>query len=540
MFDCLEFAEKTIFIALCTTNNNIFFPMIFSQLSEIKNINQNLENFALIETNKNDFNLYSFSLLNYFLNPTLIQKCEFEYYKLNNGIILQMFYEYLNINTALQLKNNINYESKYCIIFGGTGCIGLTFASVILKLFSSINILIVSRHATSKANNLKQLMPSAEFFDVDISDSLQVDLFFSKIKKIKKCEFIILCAGISPNVKIFKEKKNINVFQAKLFGTLNIINSLKKNNLQVNTFIFNSSLTAINGLPYFGDYSAANIFLDSITNSSKELFNFSHNITSLQWPAWSESKMYQESELFKNKFISQNSINNLMASKIIEKIIYEKINGVIAVAKINPIKIRDLLKIRNKINTKKEIEHINLINSDLDLKTIVLNAWKECLPKYKDFNTCKDFFKLGGNSLNGIQLIWKIEKALNLPSLKISIDWLFNNSNFDNFYNKIKTEVTLLKKTELNSSNDIKIINEIINIPLSLPQEQMWILWNLTKNNDKQCSLYNIVFEIVLTGADLCLNSVVLALRCLFAKQTIFRTIFIQSNDLIPYQEVNL
>lgn len=546
-FNSIELSEYSIFIALSTSTDNIFFPMIFSQLSDLKNFKQNLKNFAIIETNENDLNLYFISLFNYFLNINIIQ-CEFNYYKLKGGIILQMFYEFLNMNIVshLKIENKIlQQDSKYCIIFGGTGCIGLTFASVLQKLYKDINIIFVSRHATSKANKLKQLLPSAEFFDVDISDPLKIDLFFYQIKKVKKCEFIILCAGILPNLETNnEEKQNNNIFQTKLFGTLNIFNTLKKNNLKVNKFIFNSSLTAINGLPYFGNYAAANIFLDSITNLSNKLLNYSYDIVSIQWPAWSQSKMYQESKLFKNKFITQNSIDNSTAAKIIKKIIKEKINGVIAVAKINPVIIRDLLIIKHEISNQKEIEQINFKNNELDLETILIKAWKECLPKYKNLNdvkSSKDFFALGGNSLNGIQLIWKIEKALKLPSLKISIDWLFNNSKFDDFYKKIKTEIGLLNSTKLCISNNIKIINEKKNIPLSLSQEQMWILWNVTKGNDKQCSLYNIIFEIALTGPDLCINSVALTLRCLVAEQTTLRTKFIQSyNDLYAYQEVIL
>lgn len=522
--------------------------MIFAQLSEIKNVNPNLKRIAVVEAIKNDIHLHISSLLIYFLNKNSkeVSQCEFEYYKLRNGMLLQMFYEFqLNLNSATHLKteNKISsQDSKYCIIFGGTGCIGLTFVSVIQKLYANINIIFVSRHATSKSKDLKTLLPSADFFDVDISDPLQIDLFFHQVKKIKKCEFFVFCAGIPPSSEPF-DNKEYNVFQAKLYGTLNILNTLKKINLQVNSFIFNSSLTAINGLPGARNYAAANMFLDSMVKSSKKLLNYSYNIVSIQWPAWSQSKMFRNSKLFENKFITNNAIDNQTAATIIEKIIYENLNGVIAIAKTNPLKIRNLLQIKKNINDddQKIIEQINR-DKNLDLRTILMKLWLQCLPKTKfsnEITNLEDFFALGGNSLNGIQLVWRIEKALKIPSFKISIDWLFNYPKFENFYEKIKAEVMLFNSKQSNSLNDIPMINKETNIPLSLPQEQMWILWNLIKENNTQSLLYNIVFEIILNGSDLCIKTIALSLRKLFAEQTALRTIFVKTNNsLYPSQEV--
>uniref|UniRef100_A0AC34GRA8 Oleoyl-[acyl-carrier-protein] hydrolase n=1 Tax=Panagrolaimus sp. ES5 TaxID=591445 RepID=A0AC34GRA8_9BILA len=131
---------------------------------------------------------------------------------------------------------------------------------------------------------------------------------------------------------------------------------------------------------------------------------------------------------------------------------------------------------------KKAMEE-NAVAED-DIKSHLLILWKECLATSDSINEKSDFFSLGGNSLNGVQLCWRIEEELKIPA---NVSTLFEFPIFIDFYQQLLQQ----QNSEITTSL-IPVENfEGQKFPLSLSQEQMFLLYHLEPGNH-----YNIVFSI--------------------------------------------
>uniref|UniRef100_A0A914P5X6 Fatty acid synthase n=1 Tax=Panagrolaimus davidi TaxID=227884 RepID=A0A914P5X6_9BILA len=156
-------------------------------------------------------------------------------------------------------------------------------------------------------------------------------------------------------------------------------------------------------------------------------------------------------------------------------------------------------------------------NVNDDIKAHLLKLWKECLATSTSITDESDFFSLGGNSLNGVQLCWRIEEELKI-STNVSI--LFDFPIFIDFYQQI-----LQQQNTSESASFIPIENpEGQKFPLSLQQEQMFLLYHLEPGIH-----YNIVFSIKFTEIEsnsFNKKAANLALLELIERQSCLRSVF--------------
>lgn len=143
-----------------------------------------------------------------------------------------------------------------------------------------------------------------------------------------------------------------------------------------------------------------------------------------------------------------------------------------------------------------------------------------------------DFFKLGGNSLNGLQLTWKMQAEL---SASVQVNALFDHPVFSDFAAFVEQELSRAADTSSAAVNEpIVATRKMDATPLSYPQEHMFLLDKLVENP----SDYNIVFQLEF-GSTLNTKAAAWALHAMVGRQASLRTVFRSADDRVGvYQEV--
>ncbi|VDO73976.1 unnamed protein product, partial [Onchocerca flexuosa] len=277
-------------------------------------------------------------------------------------------------------------------------------------------------------------------YDVDVTKEDDVRQFLMQIMLQHRRINVIIHAAAAKidNTKFEKSFDEIEfVLQPKIRGIRNIIDALCQNNINVRNLILNSSMNGLFGLPGNNDYATSNIFLDACCR--RNLRNI-HNVTTIQWTGWKASKMFNYYWMKEKK--SQNPVANLIieyslsvpeAERMIWKCLHEQ--GLIAVSNVSPNDIaREIYKLNFTINRKftnipdEDFESKIETNSN-DLRNIIAKIWMNYLG-VEQLTDQDDFFQLGGHSLNGMQIIWEINRMMRI---NCKLDDLFKNSQFENF-----------------------------------------------------------------------------------------------------------
>ncbi|CAG9531490.1 unnamed protein product [Cercopithifilaria johnstoni] len=458
-------------------------------------------------------------------------------------------------------KNDCLIRSADVVVIFGFGNIGQSFITVLCQNFDFLTICIASpnatRHFLELHNTINQWKSSRKFrmsekvdvtnnqhailaYDVDITNEEQVQHFLNQIMLQHGQINVIIhaAAGKIDSTKFEKSFDQIQfVLQPKIRGIRNIIDTLRKNDISIHSLILNSSLNTLFGLPGNNDYAASNIFLDACCSRS---FHNIQNITTIQWTGWKDSNMLSSYANKENK--SQNPVTNFIieyslsvkeAERMIWKCLHQR--GLIAVSSVSPNDIVHEIRKLNFTASDKfatiPVQENSMGKNCSDLRNIVAQIWMDYLGvehvTYHD-----DFFQLGGHSLNGMQIVWEINRIMQIDC---KLDDLFRNSQFENFLKFLQKLIINRKDRKfpynLESYKILDNTGKLKRIPLSYPQENMYILRQL-----QHPTLYNISFLLTFQES-LCIKSLRKALLFLIARQTSLRTAFSVSNNAC-YQEI--
>ncbi|EJD75257.1 hypothetical protein LOAG_17563 [Loa loa] len=465
-------------------------------------------------------------------------------------------------------ENDCLVQSADVVVIFGFGNIGQSFVTVLCQNFDFLTIYLVSpnatRHFQQFQNKINQWKTSRKFkmsekvnitnvpvtdvindqhtihaYDVDITKKEDIQHLLTQIMSQHGRINVIIHAAAG-KIDSTKFEKNFNeiqsIFQPKIRGIRNIIDTLHGNNIHIRSLILNSSMNALFGLPGNTDYAASNIFLDACC--CRRNFRNIQNITTIQWTGWKDSNMLGYYMNKENK--SQNPVTDLIieyslsleeAGQMIWKCFHER--GLIAVSSVSPNDIiREIRKLNFMTSRKFGIipEQEKTVEKNCnDLRNIIAKIWMDNLG-VEQVTYHDDFFQLGGHSLNGMQIIWEINRML---QINCKLDDLFQNSKFENFLKFLQKFV--IKEGEEKFNLEIfKIIDstgKLKRIPLSYPQENMYILRQL-----QHPTLYNVCFLLTFQGL-ICIKSLRKALLFLIARQTSLRTALSVLNDSC-YQEI--
>ncbi len=314
-----------------------------------------------------------------------------------------------------------------------TGCFGFVAQHLIRKLLTHNNkvIGIYNRKYQLEIFNNNDYIKKKKYFIVkgDIRDKI----FINKLFKSNKFHFCYHLAAIS---QVLDSNKNpLETFDVNLFGTINILESIRNNSIRTKV-IFSSSDKVYGDnkdLPYtentslnaINPYDASKASADIISRTYANTFNLQICVTRFV-------NIYGPGDVNWNRLIP-GTIKNIISNKkpLIRSngkflrdylFIDDVVNGYILIAK--------KFNVNNKINglafnfgSKKPesvisvVEKINkLLNKNKEYYKIKNSSKNEIKDQYSTFKLAKKY------------LNWSPKTSLD-KGLLISIDWYLNNKN---------------------------------------------------------------------------------------------------------------
>ncbi|WDF02034.1 SDR family NAD(P)-dependent oxidoreductase [Shouchella hunanensis] len=431
--------------------------LLISESKQIGTIKVLTKNAIKIDGRENVIN----PLGNSSLSLANVIKQEYKHFKVNtldvsDHVQLSTIFEEINYDRSIAMRESGNFEpilvnhieersqrpleDGVYIISGGLGGLGLSIAEN-LSLNTNNEIILLGRRNIApkkeweelsktghkdlkmlykKLVTIKQNAKRVEYIQIDISDNSSVEL----IKEVapKSITGIFHAAGLAGDgYLLLKEEEDFNeVLSVKINGSLNLMKLVPEDS---NSFlILFSSITSLTGGEGQGDYSAANAFMDSLSDYA---INVGKNVITINWPNWEEIGM-----AVKHNVNLQESLFNSMSPKQgmewIESIIAKPAKRVIPTTINNnviadylediPFNIsEDILKTKSVITYDSEIQpekDIFILGEDNPSESQLKIA--KCFSSIlglSEIDIYLSFQEMGGNSLMATQLLKKIDKV---------------------------------------------------------------------------------------------------------------------------------
>lgn len=369
------------------------------------------------------------------------------------------------------------------LVLGGAGAVGKSLVREVLhRAKEGTTVIIASRNAKAKIPSdlvalAKEHGHSLEAIDVDVLDFDQVTKMIGQFDNLTT---IINVVGLPPVENLDKPRTEVmKVLESKIISTENILEALEKNSFHLENLILISSLSALLGLQGTEEYAAANQYLDSLSTSPSSIVD---NVVSIQWPAWKGDGMAVDAHSPISSLLNDGAISHAEGRRMFRESL--KHRGVVAVAKVHPMKLKYEIGRRLRgVQDDNEGEAM-VDDSGLSPMEIIRNIWTSILSasQVKDSD---NFFEIGGNSLNALQVSWAVTKRLRCAS---RVFLLFDFPVFSDFVKEIMKEA-------FKGDDTIKIIDKTGKLYLTYAQDNMFLLKQLERGTH-----YNIVFSTVVRG----------------------------------------
>jgi 3-oxoacyl-(acyl-carrier-protein) synthase/NAD(P)-dependent dehydrogenase (short-subunit alcohol dehydrogenase family)/acyl carrier protein len=342
------------------------------------------------------------------------------------------------------------------VITGGTGGLGLEVAKYLTSK-SKVNLALLNRSKLPEREKWLEIINCGEdqklcnkitailemekngsevlCYSVDISNFNEMESVFNEIRsKHKKINGIVHAAGVPGHGFINqKSRQSFNqVIYPKIQGTW-ILAELTQND-DLDFFLMFSSVAATFGAPGQGDYTPANLYLDSFAST---LNKNGRKALTIDWVQWLETGMAVETKANVNTIFKalptrqgidafEKVLNSSLNRTLIGEIDYG--NDMVLLLERYPIRLSEKIK-RNLDNQKSllgpstkhlyqehQIGEVNLKGRDngeyTKMERMVAQVWGEVLG-YKELNIDDNFFELGGDSILAIKIGNRISKLIN-------------------------------------------------------------------------------------------------------------------------------
>lgn len=406
---------------------------------------------------------------------------------LRNGDRYTEEFEKIDINSIEEKEFNIKKEGVY-IVFGGAGGIGLELGKYLAQK-NRVNICLVNRSIVPEVENwdeiirnepdsklskrirgvkeIEKLGSTVKYYKADVSSFEEVKDVLNDIRnRFGKIDGIIHSAGVAGNGFIIRKSEEMfkEVLSAKVYGTW-IIDHLTQSD-DLDFLILCSSINSLLGLPGQGDYTAANVYMDS--------YSFFRNkkgkrTIAINWATWKETGMAvdfgvnHDNDFFKAISTSEaiNYFENIM-QRDVNRLILGEINfegEFIKHIDTLPLNFSDQLKteismiISNnapenackvKVHKHKDLKLKGKDSESYsDIEKQVAEIWRQVLG-FEELDIHENFFEIGGDSIMLTKVHALIEQQF--PG-KVKISDLFSNptisslSHFISFEEISSTEV---------------------------------------------------------------------------------------------------
>ncbi|MEL7001561.1 MAG: SDR family NAD(P)-dependent oxidoreductase, partial [Bacteroidota bacterium] len=359
-------------------------------------------------------------------------------------------------------------DNEVYLITGGASGIGLSLANFLADNNKPCDIIILGRREVSNDVNpelyeglleLEAKCRTVKYIAVDVSDKKGMDRAFSEIKQsYNQIAGVIHAAGVPGEWAKLSEKEFgdfSKTLDAKVQGSLLIYEHTS--DLNPEYIAFCSSLNAIVPQRLSSEYAVANAFQDALATHLSQFSN--QKVISIGWPGWKEigmgvtdSKTNDEIGPLPLKRI--NTKDGLIAFDYATRL--NKTHVLVADVDLSSFRINPFFNISSSEN-QQTVEVVNNTVASrprvISTKDSIINIWKEVL-KIDDISEKDDFFDLGGNSLNGTQVINHLDKQFEVD---LEFEVLLENPRADELAAFIDD---LKRNVGQDSVKEIKILEE--------------------------------------------------------------------------------
>lgn len=449
-------------------------------------------------------------------------------------------------NEPQKSEKNIISNGDVYVITGGASGIGLEVCNF-LSTQANVNLIVLGRRSleiideggeTVGRSNVKTEFELIKrrgtkvfYYDVDLGDLDRLNQIFSEIfKRFSKIKGVFHSAGVSGKglIRDLEIDEFLEILTPKVHGTIFLYEIIKP--YLTGSFNLFSSHNSILGAEEASVYGAANTFLD-------EFARYGTKIKAINWPAWKNTGMWHRFQIQNGLAIDkEDTLSNRDGIRCLE-IAQEIDERSIVVSKFNPDNLgpnpfflvspierldnTDVLS-NSKSSTIDEVLLPDLLLSPMQRE--LANLWCDVLKiSLQEITIDSDFFDIGGNSLNGTQIINRISR---LFKVKLNFDDLFEHGTLACMADRISELMTI--DVNINTSKDIDnhIDNELFKA--SHGQKRLWFLQNLNSSDYS----YNIQLCFKIKGLldkDILLKAICYVVE----RHEILRTIFYFSNGIV-------
>lgn len=346
------------------------------------------------------------------------------------------------------------------IITGGTGGLGLEVAKYLAGM-NKVNLVFINRSKLPERENWPEIInhggdpklgkklqaiqdieksgSKISCLSADISDFDAMAKLVSEIRlQYKKINGVIHAAGVSPwgFISQKSEQSTHQVIHPKVHGAWILAELTQQDDLDF--LVMFSSVAATFGAPGQGDYTAANLYLDSF---AAVLNKKGRKALTIDWVQWLETGMAVETKANVNTIfkalptrVGIEALDKVLHSGLYRVLIGEMDYGSDMVLLLERLPMRLSEKLRGNLEKQKSfsgaaakrqdhpVGEVKLKGRDngeyTKMEKMVAQIWGEVLG-YQELSIDDNFYELGGDSILAIKIGNRISKLTN-KSLPIS------------------------------------------------------------------------------------------------------------------------
>ncbi|MGB5927412.1 MAG: SDR family NAD(P)-dependent oxidoreductase [Cyclobacteriaceae bacterium] len=341
---------------------------------------------------------------------------------------------------------------------------------------------------------LRELGADVSYVKLDVADSQKVDEFMDSLnEKGIKIHGIVHAAGVPGSRKPFAQISFEDLkatLASKVLGTDNLAGSPLVESASY--FVTYSSLNSVVPQKHTVDYAIANAFEDAMALTQGDT---KRKWLTIGWPGWSETGMSvpagQQKAPSSGSFPLKPLTNEegMMALNYAWKVARPHV--LVANINLDSFRVNPYFKVLGKESMEPAAERAkqtaaisHTIPEGLtELEGLVYKIYKEVL-KLDSLDPDDDFFDIGGHSLNGTQVINRINKE---TGIELEFEDMLDYATVRELGTYLEEE---LSKGKQGAHSSIEPVKTQENYAVSHAQRRLWILHQFEKN----LTAYNLSF----------------------------------------------
>ncbi|RAJ11144.1 ketoacyl-synthetase-like protein [Chitinophaga skermanii] len=327
------------------------------------------------------------------------------------------------------------------IITGGLGRIGRIVCRFLADKHH--HLIVIGQRAIENdieksafVKELQQKAASFTYYAAPLNDREKLmHVVKSLSKELPPVQAVLHLAGIADDFVPLQDKTWQNferTLSPKVAGTRHLFEATAS--LEPSLFLCFSSLNAIIPKKFSADYAAANCFEDHFVQKIG-LYGRTR-LVSINWPGWD---VFDEPGngigADEGMQVMQQAISSGLSNIVVSK------PKDIAYFSINPF-----FQLEDTVNNHSSEPNINRLPIVQSVEELIAQIWQEVL-KADDIQLDDDFFDIGGHSLNGTQVLNRVNKQFNVL---LDMDDFFEYGTIQAMANIVKERMPVQVKPSLN------------------------------------------------------------------------------------------